>query len=531
MRPYRLYIVFFTAFLCGSPLWAQESRKIDVVQGGHVMQGVTTDTARFERLVGDSAKRVIFSQKTTTISSDSAYLFRDRNRVEAYGNVKIVENDTITVTGQRLVYYGDIKLAKMTGDAVYRDPGLTIESEVMQYDMINKLASYYENGKLVDARNTLTSRIGNYHTESKIASFKYDVVLDNPDYTLYSDTLQYDTERKVAFIRGPSTIVSREDSVVFTFNEGVYETTRDVSVFGRGKIETESYILEGDTLYSDDANRFYSAHENVRMISKEENVIITGKHAKYWKDQELTKVYGNPVMEKIMGDDTLFLSADTLVSIDSKIEEEKRLLAYRDVRIFKTDMQGIADSVAYHLYDSIIYFFADPVLWYDVNQLEADSINIQLKNNTIDVMNLKVNSFLISEDTLLHSFNQIKGREMTIYFRNNEIDRAYVFGNGESVMFAADDDGRSLLGLNKTLCSSMMIRFRNSQFDNASFYTKPEASFIPPHEINPPDRELPGFRLRRNERPDKQAVIDRLGTAFPQPEENAEPLTERLPTH
>lgn len=523
--------MFFTAFLCWTPLLAQESRKIDIVQGGHVMQGVTTDTARFERLIGDAVKRVIFSQKTTTITSDSAYLFRDKNRVEAYGNVKIVENDTITVTGQRLVYYGDIKLAKITGDAVYKDPGLTIESEVMQYDMINKLASYYENGKLVDARNTLTSRIGNYHTESKMAAFKYDVVLVNPDYTLYSDTLQYDTESKVAYIRGPSTIVSQEDSVVFTFEEGEYETTKDVSVFGRGKIETESYILEGDTLFSDDANRFYSAHENVKMISKEESVIITGKHAKYWKDQELTKVYGNPVMERIMGEDTLFLSADTMVSIDSKIEEEKRLLAYHDVRLFKSDMQGIADSIAYHLYDSIIYFYEDPVLWYDVNQLEADSINMKLKDNAIDVMNLRVNSFLISEDTLLHSFNQIKGREMTIYFQDNQINRAYVFGNGESVMFAADDDGKGLMGLNKTLCSSMMIRFKDSQFDNASFYTKPEASFIPPHEINPPDRELPGFRIRRDERPDKDAVINRSEREFPEPEEKVDPVTERLPAN
>lgn len=525
MRQIKIYILLLFSFLSGS-LMAQERRKIDIVQGGHVMQGVTTDTARFERLVGDANKRVIFSQNTTTISSDSAYLFRDKNRVEAYGNVKIVEKDTITVTGRKLVYYGDIKLAKMTGNAVYKDPSLTIESEVMQYDMINNLASYYEDGRLVDERNTLTSRIGNYHTVSKFASFKYDVELVNPDYTLYSDTLQYNTVSKVAFIKGPSTIVSQEDSVVFTFSEGVYETTKDVSVFGKGQIETESYILEGDTLFSDDANRFYSATENVKMISKEESIVITGKYAKYWKDQELTKVYGDPVLEKIMETDTLFLSADTLVSIDSKVQEDRRLLAYHDVRIFKTDMQGVADSVVYHLSDSMIFFYVDPVLWYDVNQLEADSINMKVKDSGIEQMNLKVNAFLISEDTLLHSFNQIKGREMTIYFNNNQIDRAFVFGNGESVMFAADDQGNGLMGVNKTLCSSMMIRFKDSQFNNASFYTKPEASFIPPHELQPPDRELPGFRLRRDERPEKKDVFERSKVEVAAPEET---FSERLP--
>jgi lipopolysaccharide export system protein LptA len=507
MRYFKKYmLLFFLLFIVGA-LFAQEGRRINIVQGGHVMEGVYRENERYDRLIGDASKRVIFSQNTTTIYCDSAYLYRDKNQVEAYGNVKIVEKDTITITGNKLIYFGNTKMARMLGNVVYKDPSLTIESEAMQYDMINDLASYYQRGKLYDDVNTLTSDIGTYHTVSKMASFKDDVVLVNPDHTLYSDTLQYNTVTKVAIIRGASTIVAKEDSSVFRFHEGLFNTTEEKSVFGKGHIETESYILEGDSLFSDDANRFYSASSNVKLIAKEENIVITGQLGRYWKDQGLTKISGSPIMMKIMETDTLFLAADTLVSIDSKVLEERRILAYHDVRIFKSDMQGIADSIAYHTSDSIIYFYMDPVLWYDVNQIEADSINMKIIDGGIDKMNLKVNAFLISQDTLLQNFNQIKGREMTINFKDNQIDHAYVFGNGESVMFAADEQENVLIGLNKVVCSSMTIRFKNSQFNNASFYTKPEASFIPPHEIKLPDKQLPGFKWRKNERPQKEDIF------------------------
>src|SRR5690606_39923885 len=72
--------------------------------------------------------------------------------------------------------------------------------------------------------------------------------------------------------------------------------------------------------------------------------------------------------------DTLFITADTLVSIDSDIPENKRLLAYHNVKIYKKDMQGVADSLAYITADSIIHFYRDPVLWNTGNQMTADSV-------------------------------------------------------------------------------------------------------------------------------------------------------------
>ena len=90
------------------------------------------------------------------------------------------------------------------------------------------------------------------------------------------------------------------------------------------------------------------------------------------------------------------MAADTLVSIDDPDPIKKRLLAYHNVKIFKEDLQGIADSMEYRSADSTIYFYKDPVLWSEGNQMTADSIRMLIKNNTIDRIFMNVNSFVIS---------------------------------------------------------------------------------------------------------------------------------------
>ena len=70
----------------------------------------------FQRLIGN----VVFTQNETTIYCDSAHYYRKENSVEAFGNVKIIEGDSITITGSRLVYNGDDKTAQLRRNVVFK---------------------------------------------------------------------------------------------------------------------------------------------------------------------------------------------------------------------------------------------------------------------------------------------------------------------------------------------------------------------------------------------------------------------------
>src|SRR5690606_18376805 len=234
--------------------------------------------------------------------------------------------------------------------------------------------------------NRLTSKKGYYETDIKFASFADSVILVSPEYTLESDTLQYNTISQIAYTKGPTKVITK-DGTVLNAREGLeYDTQQKKSLFQVSEIETEDYILKGDELFFDDIKKFYTATTNVEMVAKDDNIIIYGDFGRYWKNEGLIKVYGNTLMKKEVNRDTLYLTADTLVSIEDSIAANKRILAYNRVKIFKSNLQGISDSLAYHNLDSILYMYKDPVLWSNENQITGDSINIEIVNNTVDRM-------------------------------------------------------------------------------------------------------------------------------------------------
>jgi len=123
-----------------------------------------------------------------------------------------------------------------------------------------------------------------------------------------------------------------------------------------------------------------------------------------------------------------------------------------------------------------------------------------LANNKIDKLILRVNAYMTSEDTL-KNFNQIKGRLMVIHFVENKLQKVDVDGNGESLYFAIDEVEVALVGMNKILCSSMLIMFKANKADKITFYSQPEAQFIPPQELTGDATKLKGFAWRQEERP------------------------------
>jgi lipopolysaccharide export system protein LptA len=277
--------------------------------------------------------------------------------------------------------------------------------------------------------------------------------------------------------------------------------------------------MKGDRYFLDDLRKFYTAKNNVIMTSKEENTTLYGDDGQYDRRTGIAKIYGHAYIAKVTDDDdTLFLSADTLISIENSDPSKKRVIAYPNVRIFKSDMQGAADSLVYFPSDSTLILYNQPVLWSADNQMTSDTIRINLVNKNIDKVYLLSNSFVISQDTL-KNFNQIKGRKMVAHFRGRHIHHVDVSGNGESIYYALQEEEKDLdsvrvkvtfmAGMNKLICSNMKINFTEGEIDNVTAYKNPDASFIPPHELTKDVQRLKGFNWRPDERPARQDVVQR----------------------
>lgn len=474
------------------------------------LKGGIKDGERFDRVIGN----VIFVQQRTTIYCDSALFFRSRNSVEAFGRVRITDGDSVTITSNRAEYDGNTRTAKLRNNVVFNKLATaTLYTNFLDFDRVRNEALYFNGGRLVDSINVLTSRKGYYDVNSNMASFKTRVVVTNPDYEMKSDSLQYNSQSKVIYFRTETTVIDK-DKNTFVYEGGQYDTRTELSDLTKGQAETQSYTLTGNRIKLDDLRKFYNVKGNVIVTYKEENLTIYGDDAYFDKRKNIAKVFTNAYLTKLTDEgDTLFLSADTLVSIDSSDPSQKRLLAYNNVKVYKSDLQGLADSLEYRQSDSIMYMYKSPVLWTEGNQMTADTISMLIENGAINKIFMVFNAFVISTDTL-KNFNQIKGRKMTAFFKDQQLHRVLVEGNGESIYFALEEKTNVLMGMNKILCSNIMIRFTDSKVNSLSFYVKPEADFIPPHELKKNEITLKGFEWRGDKRPLKKDVVK---TSAPRP--------------
>lgn len=462
-------------------------------------------TPEVKELIGN----VALQQGTTTLFCKQAVFNSATNNVVAYGNVKIIQADTVTITGDTAVYNGDMRQAFVSGRVKLDDRTILLYTPKLNYDLNTRFAEYNAGARIIDKKSTLTSREGIYNTTTKNFLFKKNVrVVDKEGGSLKADSLKYNTLSKEAYFICPTQIINKKDTVLTS--AGFYNTQTKVSNFsGRSTAKMEDFTLTGDTLFYDSPTKIGVAKGNVEFVSKKDKVILTGDQGRYAGNTGITRVFGKALMRNIMEKDTLYLTADTLVSYESKKDSVRKLYAYKNVLIYKSDLSGKCDSLGYDVKDSVIHFYQKPILWTKDSQSQADSISIFMANQQVREMRLRGHSFVISEDSL-HQFNQIKGRKIWLLFKEDaKLSRVNVEGNGESVYYVVDDK-KVTTGLNRVECSRMNLFFEDNQVKRIKFITKPEAKFVPPKEWKEDLRNLDGFNWRIKDKPTLTTLLEKL---------------------
>ncbi|HSV88247.1 MAG TPA: OstA-like protein [Bacteroidales bacterium] len=469
------------------------------------------NSLQFDRQLGDDARRLIgnvrFSHEGTVMYCDSAHLFTRQNKLIAFRNIFIQVNDTVSIYGDHLRYDGNTRIAELTGNVRMTDPQMTLTTNRLIYDLNRNTANFTGGGTIVNEDNTLTSEWGFYFVDEKTFLFSDSVKLTNPDYVMTSDTLRYNTQTEIAYFYGPTTIMSDENTI-FCRN-GWYDTRNEIARFSRDAflVQNEQSIT-GDSLFYDRNRGFGRAVGNVIVSDNERNTIITGHHAEHFENDGLSTVTQEAVLIVIAENDSLFLHADTLRAVYVEDTEQRFVFAYNQARFFRSDLQGIADSIVYNFNDSTIYLYNNPIIWSDVHQLSARRMEILTSNEEVYKALLFDAAFIASQEEDL-GFNQVKGRNITGYFTNNDLTRIDVDGNGETIYFVREEDG-TLIGVNKAISSRIVIFVEDRQVAGIRFFENPEANLVPYADMAEEERYLLNFEWHENIRPrSKQDIFIR----------------------
>tara|TARA_B100001142_G_C14326039_1_gene652309 strand:- start:839 stop:2326 length:1488 start_codon:yes stop_codon:yes gene_type:complete len=445
----------------------------------------------YGKLIGN----VSFKLEETLMTCDSAYHYK-YNKIDAFGSIIINKGDTLWLYGEKLNLNENTRKAVISKNVKLIDKHTILTTELITYDIGAGIANYPFKGKITDEKNNLVSNSGSYNTKSHIFYFKGDIELTNNEYVMKTDTMLYNSKSNISFFHGPTSIKS--DNNIIYCEDGWYDSKNNTSQFQKnGSINNKNFSLSGDSLFYDRNIGYGRAISNVFLIDTTNNLFITGKIAEYFEDSEKVVVTNSPLLNIITYDDTLFIYADTMMS--TKVESKREIVAYNNVKCFKNNLQAISDSLSYNTKDSTIELFYQPIIWSNKYQITSDSIKIQLNNGQISKMFLRSNPMIISQEDSIN-FNQIKGKVMYGFFKNNNLHKISVIGGGQTIFLAKNSENKNI-GINTSECSDISLIFKDNLIDVISFHNQPAAIFHPLNKIKEEKRKLNGFLWRENNRP------------------------------
>lgn len=492
-----LKTIILTLFVCFCwTLNAQQNGKtfVHIVHADHQIYDESFGK-NVERLIGNVALR----QDSAYFYSDSAHFNEKTRYFDGYDNVHIIVNDSTDIFSDKCKYSGDIKFAELFDNVILKDDSTVLKTNYMTYDRNKHLATYPRHGSITRNDKNLVSRKGYYRDDIQVAYFRTDVVVTTPKSRMFTDTLEYRIQEEKMYFFGPTTIYY--DDNVLVGNYGWYDAKNDIAYLDkRATLSNQGYSITSDTMFYDKKADFAKAMSNVIIEDTVNKAIVEGNYAEMWK--KLGKSYVTDSVRALYfaDKDTLYLHSDTLFFfMDTLTQKAERMLAYYNVRFYRRDIQGKCDSLNYYIADSCAKMRREPIVWAENSQLRGDSINIVIARKAIDSVLLYPNGFIIQKDTI-EGFNQIKGKTMIAYFKDNELDHVYDDGNAETVYWLREEDG-SMIGVNVSQSVAMDITIEKNQIVRIKYFKKTSETLYPKEKMKPGIETLKGFEWLDELRP------------------------------
>ena len=492
-----LLILGICALLPGLSAQQEGGKKINIVYGGSFTKDETLRPGA--SIFSKDQRQVQFEHQGADLWCDYALLYQGENRLEAIGNVRLKQGDSILMVSGYIEYDGNLKLAKAYDKVRLTNQSMTLTTDTLYFDRERQESYYNHYGKIVDSANTLTSRVGRYYMIPKKYQFQDSVHIKNPDYTMESTRLDYYTTSKNAYMYGPSTITGTDYELYC--ERGFYDTQAEE---GYGIKNTEIHysnrIIIGDSVYFDKSRGFASATNNIKVTDTINNGIIRAHYAEVHRKKDSLFATRRAVSISLVEQDSLYMHGDTLMVTG---EPDARILrAFRNAKFYKTDMSGKCDSIHFEERTGVTQLVRNPVLWNLENQMTGDSIHLisDMETDKLDSLKVLGNAFIISEDTVgQRGYNQAKGKDLFGKFIENELKLVDLVKNTEVIYYMYNDNGE-LIGINKTICSKIRLTLDQSDIEEINFYTNPDGDLFPEKDLPVSSRKLQGFIWRGDER-------------------------------
>ena len=438
--------------------------------------------------------RVHFRHVGANLYCDSAHFYEQTNSFEAFGHVKMLQGDTLSLTSDYAYYDGNDQLAQARYNVVLKHRKTTLYTDSLDYDRMYSFGNFFEGGKMIDGKSTLTSDWGEYHTDTKMAMFYYDVRLKDKNMFLTTDSLYYDTRTSKAHIVGPSNITSGSSHIYS--EDGYYNTrTEESQLFGRSVIKDQGRTIVGDSVFRNAQTGVSHAYWNVVLTDSVNKTKLTGNYAEYDDSTGYAMATDRAVAMDYSQKDTLYMHADTfkIYTFNQHTDSVYRKMhAYNKVRAYRVDVQAVCDSLVYNSQDSCMTMYRDPIVWNQRQQLFGERIEVYMKGNSIDHAHVIGQAFSAEQMPDTVHFNQVSSKEMKAFFLDGQMRETQAIDNVQLVYYPVDESDSTLIGLNYTETPLLKMFLENRKMKRI-WMEKPTGTLYPMTQIPPDKYFLPQY--------------------------------------
>ena len=463
----------------------------------------------------------LITEELSKIYCEGGYYKVRENQALFTDNPQYLKEESGTkATADSIKYDGNIKEVSLMGNARFEESDKLATADVLRYDEVNDISYLEGNAVYIEENQEIRSDTLTYDQRNEVYKTRGRSFVSDPPQLIEADQLDYDQSRGLGIALGNVVWQDTSADLSILCAQADYDEDTDyLKAFGGRKnrpmlitiMDGDSLFLTADTLIAfrptpgiDSMLQVQPISDTLSLdsLSLDSLISIQPKFENLTTDARATDsvdlvatISDTLTIDSIdiaeTGTDTLLVELDSLIALQPANEtndSSRILIAFNDVRILKSNLQAICDSLSYSTVDSLFRLYQDPMIWSDTSQFKSDTVFIQLANDKIDQILLRKNALILNSPDELF-FNQIKGKYITAFMEDQDVRRMDVDGSAESIYYSLDEAG-AYMGLNKTLCSEMSMFFNDGQVEKIKFYNNPEGEFVPMEEADHQGKNL-----------------------------------------
>ncbi|WHF51625.1 OstA-like protein [Chryseobacterium gotjawalense] len=459
---------------------------------------------------------VQFVHQGSVLTADEVIFYQEQNFVKAIGNVKLQNADGSVITSGEMEYDGNTQKGIARKNVLLTDPGQTIKTETLYYDRLSNKAYFNMGGTITKDGNVMYTKSATYDLNSRLIDFSGNVKIDNPDYTVEGVNIIQNQNTNTATFNGATTITNKKNPANLIYTEkGTYNmNSKEVYLKKNSRIHYNGKILTGDDLYFNQITGFGTGKGNVTLRDPLEKRYIKGGYGEIYEKKDSAMMTDKPYAVKILEKDSMYFSADRILAyqkIDKQnpLKKKSFLRAYKKARMFKSNIQVRADLLSFNETDGIMHLDGKPIAWSGEKQVTGDKIEayFDTEKEFIDSLRVIGNAFAISKVDSLNlkdEFHQVKGKLMTVYYKENEITLAKVIGNAQSITYADDQNEKTKeverIGVALSTCGTIEAEFEDRKVQIISCNIGANTDIYPMSLISHEQRFFPDFNWNTKDR-------------------------------